>query len=253
MRSTLLSDAHLNALNDPRQDALVSFMRDWETDEWVFVGDILDFGWSWPTTVYWAHVPFWAAVVEARRRGQGVVWVRGNHDFGIHADSLNELGVEVVDKWSRKLGGKIVGAVHGDHSKDSARSRVFQFLTRGRGIRVVADILGPQRLYSLADFASKSSKSRHTPERLEGSLARQERLVQHHLSAGWDVCCVGHTHAPGVLQSSKGMHVNLGDWSEHRTFVTMEESLELMRWHEESAYPVEGEPRRREEWGIGPC
>lgn len=253
MRSTLLSDAHLSALNDPVQADLVSFMRAWETDEWVFVGDILDFGWSWRSTVYLAHAPFWAALAEAIQRGQRVVWVRGNHDFGMEPDALETLGVKLCDSWTTTLGGRCVGAVHGDHSPDRTSEQIFRRLTRGRGARFAARLLGPERLWWLASSLSSASRERHSEARLLEVLQRQERLVDRHLAGDWDVCCVGHSHAPGVAQRPGGLHVNLGDWLEHRSFLVVDEGVELCRWHDGQAQPIEGPPRRRLEWGVRPC
>jgi predicted phosphodiesterase len=82
-------------------------------------------------------------------------------------------------------------------------------------------------------------------------LDRQSRLVERQLAQGWDVCCVGHTHAPGLTRLPGGLHVNLGDWMEHRTFAVIDEEVQLYRWHEGRAQPVVGPPRRRLEWGVG--
>ena len=253
MRSTLISDAHLDALFDQGQADLVSFMREWETDEWVFVGDILDFGWSWKTTIYLAHAPFWAALVEARQRGQRVVWVRGNHDFGMEADGLQAIGVELCDVWTRPMGDGCIGAIHGDHNDQSFPDRVFRRLSRGRGAQAVAGVLGPERLWRVASWLSKASRERRSEERSRSVLERQSLLVERQLARGWDACCVGHTHAPGSIRLEGGLHVNLGDWLEHRTFAVIEQQVQIFRWHQGAAYPVEGPPRRRVEWGIQPC
>jgi UDP-2,3-diacylglucosamine pyrophosphatase LpxH len=254
MRTTLLSDAHLSALNDPVQADLVAFMREWRTDEWVFVGDILDFGWTSRTTVYLAHAPFWAALSEAIERGQRVVWVRGNHDFGVEPGALADLGVELCDLWTTTLGDRRVGALHGDNAANRVPEQILRRLARGRGARVVSRVLGPERLWRLATRLSNASRERHSASRLRQVLQRQERLVDRQLANGWDVCCVGHSHAPGVaLRPGGGLHVNLGDWLEHRSFLLLDEEVTLYRWNEGQAQPIEGPPRRREEWGVPPC
>src|SRR5690606_5817418 len=52
MRITLLSDAHLQGLDDPAQQALVGFLDRWETDRFVLCGDIFDVWWGWRRAVY---------------------------------------------------------------------------------------------------------------------------------------------------------------------------------------------------------
>ena len=155
MRCTLLSDAHLNAIGDPRQSDLVSFMSTWQTDKWVFVGDILDFGWSASGTVYWAHVPFWAAVLAAIDRGQSVVWIRGNHDFAMHTQSLQAVGISVVNQWSCKIGDTVLGALHGDSSPDSAAVRLVRRAALGAPGRSLARVVGASRLLDLGHFCLK--------------------------------------------------------------------------------------------------
>src|SRR5690606_8878586 len=99
MRITLLSDAHLQGLDDPAQQALVGFLDRWETDRFVLCGDIFDVWWGWRRAVYGAYVPLLAALHRAARRGVRLSFVPGNHDF--HAGSVlrEELAVEVASPW----------------------------------------------------------------------------------------------------------------------------------------------------------
>ena len=208
---------------------------------WILAGALLE--------LFVGTCPVLAAVLAAID-GQSVVWIRGNHDFEMNTQSLHAVGISVVNQWSCKIGDTVLGALHGDSSPDSAAVRLVRRAALGAPGRSLARVVGASRLLDLGHFASKASKNRHSENRLVAALTRQATLVDQQLASGWDICCVGHTHAPGLRESPHGLHVNLGDWSEHRTFAHVDDELRLLRWQDGETTPVEGPPRRRVEWGI---
>ena len=62
MRTTLLSDAHVRGLDDAAQRDLVRFLREWPTDEVVFVGDLVDVWWGWRRAVFVHALPLLTAM-----------------------------------------------------------------------------------------------------------------------------------------------------------------------------------------------
>ena len=249
MRSTLISDAHLSALDDPNQRVLVDFLRTWQTDEWVLVGDIFDVWWDWRHAAYSAYVPLLSTLWEQRNQGVRICWVPGNHDFR-PGPFLEDLGVIVAPRWIRHLGELRVLAVHGDEMERSLGQRVLNRVLRGRTSRVMMRFLGPDLGWRSSHWLSGTSR-RFNGTTPSGLLERQAAWADTVLGSQADVVCMGHSHAPGVEQRDEGMLVNLGDWLAHHTFAVVEDNVRLFHWRDGGAVPVVGRPQRRE-WAAMP-
>ena len=245
MRTTLVSDAHLNGLADPNQASLVDFLRRWETDELVLVGDVFDAWWGWSHAVYSAYVPLLGTLWDLRRRGVRVTWVGGNHDFFAGTVIQQDLGIAVAPRWEGRAGAQRVVAIHGDEADVSWGQRALTMLLRGPVAHGVMRILGPGAGWSLSRKLSGHSRAHGGPG-LERILDAQRVLADRMLGTDADVLCVGHSHAPGVETRTGGTLVNLGDWLDHRTFAVVEDAVELRHWTGETAIPIDpGGMRRR--------
>jgi UDP-2,3-diacylglucosamine hydrolase len=244
VRTTLVSDAHLHGLDDPNQALLVDFLRAWETDELVLVGDIFDAWWAWRHTVWAAGVPLLGALWDLRRRGVRVTWVGGNHDWAAGPVLERDLGVVAAERWEGHAGPTRVIAVHGDGAEASAGQRALDAVLRGLPARAAMRIVGPDAAWDLARRLSASSRAYGGPG-LERVLEGQRRLADRLLAEGAGVVCVGHSHAPGIEERPGGRLVNLGDWLHHHTFAVVEEDVRLLRWDGSAATPVDGPMARR--------
>ena len=238
MRSTLVSDAHLNGLRDPNQWDLIRFLRSWETDEWVFVGDMVDVWWGWRHAVYGAFAPFAVALYELVEQGVGVTWVTGNHDFRPGPFVEQELGVLVAAEWRRMAGEQQIAAIHGDQADMRPQQRLLNFVLRGGIGRMGMRILGPDLGWRASQWLSHSSRI-HGGEASQEALDKQACWADSRLETDVDVVCCGHTHTPGITTRPNGQLVNLGDWVQNRTFATVDETgVQLMRWDGETAVVV---------------
>ena len=249
MRSTLVSDAHLRAANGKVQRELVHFLRSWPTDEWVFVGDMVDVWWHWNHTVFAAYIPFLAAIQELVAAGTPVTWVVGNHERALGQFVQQELGAVPATRWTTHTGTQRVLALHGDQAESSRLHRLAARMLGGRVARTAVRWLGPDNTWRIGRFLSDQSRSHNTMGQ-QATLAAQRRLADTLLGAQADVVCMGHTHAPGIEARARGQFVNLGDWVGHRTFAVVDQGVHLYRWHHQQAVPVTGGPAKRA-WCAG--
>ena len=246
MRISLVSDAHVRGFHDIHQNDLVELLRRWPTDAWVFAGDIFDVWWGFPHTVFSAGIPLLAAIGDLRRQGVSITWIRGNHDFDLGSTLTDELGVEVVDRWT--YGSKLrFLAVHGDQADPSLRQRALGYVARHRWTASALRLAGPDRSWRWLTAASHASRATQPPT-VDRVLADQRAWVDRVLGDTADVVFTGHSHAPGIEERPHGTWVNLGDWLHHRTFATIDdEDFALWAWGGTVQLPVVGRPRRRPE------
>jgi UDP-2,3-diacylglucosamine hydrolase len=244
MRSTLLSDAHLRSLDDPNQARLVGFLDAWPTDELVLVGDVFDTWWGWKRAVYAAYVPILAALWRLRERGVAISWVGGNHDFAAGPVVEQELGIAVVDAWTRTIRAGRVLAVHGDLADRSLGQRALTRLLRGRPAAAAMRILGPGAGWTVSSRLSHSSREAGGPG-LDRLLDAQ-RAYADALLADANVVCMGHSHAPGIETRARGRLINLGDWVDHYTFAVVDDDeVTLHQWNGATSAAIDGPMRRR--------
>lgn len=254
MRSTLISDAHLQG-DDARQRRLVDFVDRWQTDELVLVGDIFDAWYGWDSVVYSAYLPFIEALARKHRQGVSLVFVPGNHDFAVGGALAEYAGVQAQDRWRRDTGGRRVVAVHGDQAHNPLSQRAFNWFLRGRGARAVMRLVGPDAGWRMAShLASRNRRNgMYTAERLAALLDAQARWAVGVLrDEEASLVFVGHTHAPGIAEVDGGQLVNLGDWVDHCTFAVVDDaSVQLLRWTGDEAVPVPHGPPARRSWANG--
>ena len=244
MRSTLLSDAHLSGLDDPNQEALVQFLQTWSTDEWVLVGDIFDVWWGFDSAVFSAYIPVLGALWRLARGGVRVVLVPGNHDFNA-GPVLPELGVEVMDQWTRTDGARRVVAAHGDRADNRARQQLLTRTYKSRATALAVSVLGPSVSWAAMRRVSSWSRTNREEPLCPELMRLQTQWVDQRLGAEADVLCIGHSHAPGIEERPQGLLVNLGDWMHHRSFAVVEDDVELFRWKDGRHIPLSGPPERR--------
>ncbi|MEZ4321351.1 MAG: UDP-2,3-diacylglucosamine diphosphatase [Myxococcota bacterium] len=242
MSILLLSDAHLHGLDDPTQHALLGFLDAVPFDELVIVGDLFDVWWSSDGSVPLDAVPVLSAFQRLAAAGRPVTWIAGNHDG---RPSVEGLGIQVSEAWSRTVGAKRLLAVHGDEGADPRlRNRVLQRALRSGPVHTMGRALGTHRVRAIGRVLANQSRRSHAAKRFD-VLQRQNELADRLLGAQADVVFVGHSHCPGMLPRRAGMLVNLGDWLHHRTYARVgPDAVRLFRWTGEETPMPEGPPQR---------
>ncbi|MFH1464842.1 MAG: metallophosphoesterase [Pseudomonadota bacterium] len=213
MRAVFLSDAHLDALDDPVQARLVAFLDALEADRLVLVGDLFHRWWSLGPGVFPAYVPAAAALERAARRGVVVDYLRGNHDFALTVAAGAELGLRVADHLDLVCDGLRVHAFHGDRAISARRYHAYHGLLRGPFFDLGMRLAGPHRAWAmLGRLAGSPVKQGRCPARLlEEQRAMARALLR---EQGADLVIMGHSHVPEDTTFQEGRYVNLGSFRE---------------------------------------
>jgi UDP-2,3-diacylglucosamine hydrolase len=232
LRAAVLSDAHLQGLEDPAQHRMVALLDALETERLYLLGDLFHFWWGFRGAVMSEFVPALAALHRVTRRGVPITYVPGNHDFALGPFFKDALGVTVSSEVREVFGGRRYVMLHGDEADTSAAYALTRAVLRGPAFAALMRLSGPagaRRIGLKLAGASREHGGDPTP-----LIDAQKALAAEKIRAGADVVVVGHTHRPGVeALEGGGTFINLGDFHHHRTWLAItEEGHELRRWPE---------------------
>lgn len=227
MRVLMISDAHLEGLDDPGQVEFVRWLDAAQADRLVLLGDLFHYWWGYPEVVWGPYVPVVAALLRARARGVSLVFVPGNHDFAVGTFLTEQVGLQVREPGVLQLGASRFLLSHGDEVDGSLGYRATCALLRGRAFGLWMRALGPVRGYALLRRLAGASRGRGAPP--TALLEAQRRWADQRLGRDADVVVMGHIHVPTLERRGLGVFVNLGDWVEHRTWLEVQDDrLRLM-------------------------
>jgi UDP-2,3-diacylglucosamine hydrolase len=210
MRAVFLSDAHLDALDDPVQARLVAFLDALGADRLVLVGDTFHRWWDLGPGVFPAYLPAAAALERVARRGIAVDFLRGNHDFAFSEATGAALGVRVADDVELVCDGVKVRALHGDRAITARRYHAYHGLLRGPAFDLALRLAGPRRAWVvLGRLAGPVHKQGRCPSRL---LDEQRAMARGLLAQGADLVVMGHSHVPELTSWPEGRYLNPGSF-----------------------------------------
>jgi UDP-2,3-diacylglucosamine hydrolase len=228
MRIAMVSDAHLQGLDDPNQAALVALLDQLQADRLVLMGDIFHFWWGRAGSVDPGFVPVLAALHRCLQRGVQIDYIRGNHDFHLGPVLCEQMGIQGHESLHVTLAGRRTLLVHGDQADSRIGYRVTRRVLRGRAFGMLMSALGPDRAQTLGRRLAGSEQHHGGPD--TDLLALQRDWAQSRLGADCQVVVLGHSHAPGLHELDGGHLVNLGDFVHHHTFgLGDEHGFRLMR------------------------
>jgi UDP-2,3-diacylglucosamine pyrophosphatase LpxH len=226
MRTVLLSDAHIDALDDPVQQRLVGFLEALEADRLVLLGDIFHRWWALPG-IFPAYLPTVEALRRLVRRGVAVEMVLGNHDFAFHPGLARQLGVTVHERLAFEADGLSVLACHGDQAVGSRRYRAYHRLLRGRPFDLALRVAGPERAWALLGrLAGSPEKTGSCPESL---LEAQRAYAREQLALGFELVVLGHSHVPEEHRWAEGAYLNAGSFRDPGSWVEIVDGRAILR------------------------
>lgn len=150
MDVAIISDVHCSGDTCSRQREFVAWLDSLTADSLWLLGDVFHAGWDFRPS----QQPEYLAVMEALERlvlrGTAIVFVPGNHDFGMGGLLEDRLGAEVLGPHVREIDGCRVFLAHGDEAdgglryrvvRSVLRSPVFDLAIRGLGAKVGSRVL----------------------------------------------------------------------------------------------------------------
>lgn len=237
-RSIFISDVHLGT-PDCQAEMLLEFLRTHSSDYLYLVGDIFDF-WKIRHSMTWPRVKndLVNHVIERAQNGTRVIYVPGNHDELVRDYAGQDFnGIDIrYETVHKTAAGKRLLILHGDVFDEAVRNRRMLNMvgsTMYELIMIISRHFNRARkrfgygYWSFANFIKyRFREAVRYIERYEYAAARYARKL------GFDGIVCGHIHHPNNTVINGVEYLNTGDWVEHCTALTEDESghLELVHW-----------------------
>jgi len=130
MDVAIISDVHCAGESCARQQEFVAWLDSLTADSLWLLGDVFHAGWDFRPSEQPEYLGVMNALERLIGRGTSIVFVPGNHDFGMGGLLQDRLGAEVVGPHVREIDGRRVFLAHGDEADSGLRYRVIRSLLR---------------------------------------------------------------------------------------------------------------------------
>ncbi len=226
--------------------ALIACLRSYETtaEGLYLVGDVFDEYIEYRRLIPKGFVRFQALLAEWTDRGVPVTYLVGNHDPWHGTYFEQELGVRIIlDDLVETLHGRTVYLTHGDGLAKDNRTyrRLKPWLRHPLPVGLYKAVLPADSGLRLARWFNRRFGERGINLSVAEDLRAHARRVLADTAA--DLVVMGHSHHPEMQILPEGTYLNLGGWSETRTFACLDQKgLKLLRWNGERAMEVDVEP-----------
>lgn len=237
----LVSDVHLGSEVSRARDAL-DLIQSLSYRRLILLGDIFsDLNFRRLTGDHWKFLSSIRKLSNPKRKVE-VVWVEGNHDFGLSNVMSHLVGVPVYQRYVWNFEGKRHLAIHGHQFDNFMKRNPFWVRIGNFFYYDVIPSLGDSGK-SLQRYIDRCTTNwgRMTPRIMNGAIA--------YAKAGRiDRVFCGHTHQALHLERDGVSYYNTGSWIDARaTYITVGEEGVRIREHEcriDDRYP--GEERSAE-------
>lgn len=235
----VLSDVHLGSEISKAREAL-ELLKSLRFRRLILLGDIFcDLNFRRLNKEHWQFLSF-IRKLSNPKRGVEVVWVEGNHDYGLSEMMSHLVGVPVYQEYAWESEGKRYLAIHG-HQFDNFIVKNHLFMN-GIASSVYLSI---QKLSSkgrrIAQFIDKLNTcwQRLTPKVADGALDYARSRGATHIFCG-------HTHDAISLIRNGVSYFNSGAWTHNRpTYISvLGQDVTINEYIERFNYCYTGEERR---------
>jgi UDP-2,3-diacylglucosamine hydrolase len=214
MKTVFIADAHLKGLDDPNQQSLVEFLDSLTgVRTLVVLGDLFDFWTGHNRVVERNYRPALDALLRLKKRGTGIIYIEGNHDFSMGRFFTETLGAGVYpDFHIIDLAGKKYYLSHGDTVGMTSGYRLWRAYLRSPLFRLTAFLVRPGGVWRVARYLSERSRGRSYTVNA-GRNSTEERIREFaagKIAEGLDGVVMGHSHSPGVHRLNGGTYANPG-------------------------------------------
>jgi UDP-2,3-diacylglucosamine hydrolase len=231
-----IADVHLGFADESvereRETKLLRFLeRVSQTGSALFiVGDLFDFWYEYRAVIPRRYFTILRKLRDLSDRGIRVVYLAGNHDFGIGSfvrdDLKAETSLEAVDM---VMAGKRFHIEHGDGiAKSDMGYRILKKILRSNWNQCLFRTVHPDVGFAVARFFSRLSRNHREPRDQDDEYIEYARK---YFQNGYDYVVMAHTHRPQQHQEDDRVYINTGDWMESFTYGKYEgEKLSLEKW-----------------------
>jgi UDP-2,3-diacylglucosamine pyrophosphatase LpxH len=246
-----ISDVHLGT-RGAKAEALLDFLRDYDSDVLYVVGDLIDI-WQLRRGIYWPqqHNDVIQKILRKARKGTRVVYIPGNHDEMV-TEFDGAYGNITIEKQTihQTADGRRVLVIHG-HELDTVVQNV-------KWLALIGDV-GYQFLLSLNPFINFFrrrfglgywSLSAYAKKRVKDAVSFigkfEEEVVHYATKYSVDAVLCGHIHSAAIRQIGTITYYNCGDWVESCSALVERENglIELVNYHPFTPAVSAAEPSR---------
>jgi UDP-2,3-diacylglucosamine pyrophosphatase LpxH len=211
----VLSDLHLGSEVSRAQEAL-DLLESVKFRRLILLGDIFcDLNFRRLKKEHWHFLSYIRKLSNPKRNAQ-VIWVEGNHDYGLSNVMSHLVGIPVYREYAWVDSSGLNIAIHG-HQFDSFVIRNHRFLNGIAGWLYLFIQKFKSRGIFVAQWLDKLNTQwqRLTPMVADGAIAYAG-------SRGANRIFCGHTHAAVVIERNGISYYNTGSWTQDRcTYVTV--------------------------------
>lgn len=240
-RTVFISDLHIGS-RGCNYKKILSFLKSFEADKLVLVGDIIDF-WALKRKIFWpkGHNDIIHKIFKLSKKGTEVIYIPGNHDEAIRHHIGLTLGsnIQIYDQHVHITSEGIkVLCLHGDEFDIIMKNHKvltffgdigYAFIQRINPIvSYFRKLLGFKTNWSLSGFLKKKVK-----ERISLMNRFEQSIRDYSISKGCYSAIAGHTHIPEVIKMEDDFtYYNSGDWVDSYTAIVedMDGKLKLIKW-----------------------
>lgn len=234
-RDTILfvSDLHLKGLDDPRQEAFVSWLEEKapRLSRLVIGGDLFDVWIGFKDVGYYHYLSVLESFRKLKKQGVEIDYIEGNHDFFLGPFFTDILKANIFEREAiYYLNGFKVSVTHGDllNTKDVSY-QLLRFFFRSLPFQWLVKMTPASWIWTIGQKLSHLSRSRkyaetdiNSQEKI-GSLYRKLAEEKFRQSPDLDILIAGHNHFPDHYSfestGKKRTYFNLGDWVKHFTYL----------------------------------
>jgi len=211
----ILSDLHLGSKASKAREALL-MLRSMNYRRLILLGDIFcDLNFARLNKEHWRFLSY-IRKLSNPKRGVEVVWIEGNHDYGLTDVMSHLVGVPVHQEYSWTSGGKKYLAIHG-HQFDRLIFKNNSFLNRAvSSLHLGIQKIEPKGIYISRMLDTMGARWQRLTSRVAGKALDYAR------SRSADRVFCGHTHESMKRIDDGIEYYNAGAWAcERPTFITV--------------------------------
>ena len=239
VRSLFLSDIHLGT-RGCQAEALLDFLRHYESRHLYLIGDIVDF-WAMKRGIHWtaAQNTVVQKVLRRARHGERVVLIPGNHDEALRehvGTSFGDIRV-MAEAVHVTADGRRFLLLHGDEFDQVTRHHRWVAIAGDIGydllVRANAMLSRLRRLLRRPGYWSLAGYAKHMVKRAVSFIGNFEDSVIHAVrDRGLDGVICGHIHSAAIRDVAGLTYVNCGDWVDSCTAIVehLDGRLEIVAW-----------------------
>jgi UDP-2,3-diacylglucosamine pyrophosphatase LpxH len=239
VRSIFLSDIHLGT-RACQANALLDFLREYESEHLFLVGDIIDF-WAMGRSIQWTSTQNTVVqkILRRARHGEKVIFIPGNHDEVLREYHDTLFGdILIANEWIHTTAeGKRFLLIHGDAFDQVTRyhrwvavlgDKAYDFLVRINSLlSLIRRTLRISGYWSLAGYAKRKIKSA-----VNFIYDFEDSVIHAVRERGLDGVICGHIHSAAIKEVDGLQYINCGDWVDSCTAIVehLDGKLELIEW-----------------------